>query len=244
MNYFNYNGPFIKMLETIANMLIISFFVLLFSLPVVTIVPSFASGYHTTVHVIFGEGKGHGVFKDFFANYKANLIDGIKLNLIILVAVFFLFVGDYAGWQIYKTGILGTMYFALGILLTFIFATGVIYIIPVLAKFETTVLSYIKLAFYFSSQHMLQSILNVIVLVFLVWVVELFPLALLIVPGLYLDLLRPSCEKMMNEFIIARGDTPVDMVQEEKTETPEERSASDIERELSRKKNRRGKKNA
>ncbi len=240
MNYFNYNSPFIKFLETIANMLIISFFCLLFSLPVVTIVPSLASGYHTTVHVIFGEGKGHGVFRDFFASYKANLWDGIKLNLIILVAVFFLFVGDYAGWQIYKTGILGTMYFALGILLTFLFVTGVIYIIPVLAKFEGTVLTYIRLAFYFSSQHFFQSILNVLMLVFLVWVVELFPLALLIVPGLYLDLLRPSCEKMMNQFIIARGDTPVDKAETGETEnTQEEASSTDIERQLSKKKGKR-----
>ena len=50
----NYNSPFIKMLETVANMLIVTFLWFVFSLPLLTIVASSAALYQTTVKVIFG----------------------------------------------------------------------------------------------------------------------------------------------------------------------------------------------
>ena len=62
----NYNNPFIKMLETIANMLIVTLLWFAFSLPLVTVIASSAALYHTTNKVIFGPKRGNGVFNDFF----------------------------------------------------------------------------------------------------------------------------------------------------------------------------------
>ena len=61
----NYNSPFIKMLETVANMLIVSFFWLVFSLPVITVVPASAALFHTMSKIVFGPGRGNGVFRDY-----------------------------------------------------------------------------------------------------------------------------------------------------------------------------------
>ena len=94
----NYNSPFIRMLETIANMLIVSFLWLIFSLPVITLVSSSCALYHTTNKIIFGPGRGNGVWKDFFESYKLNLIPGIKLTLLVIVAGLFVAEGLWTGY--------------------------------------------------------------------------------------------------------------------------------------------------
>ncbi|MBQ2509542.1 MAG: YesL family protein, partial [Erysipelotrichaceae bacterium] len=85
-----YDSPFIKFLEAIANLLIVTFLWFVFSLPILTVVASSAALYHCTVKVIFGEKKGNGVFRDFFDSYKQNLIPGIKLSLIVIIAMLFI----------------------------------------------------------------------------------------------------------------------------------------------------------
>ena len=105
----NYNNPFIKMLETLANMLIVSFFWLLFSLPVVTIVASSAALFHTTNKILFGPGRGKGVFKDFYDSFKQNLLPGIKLSLIIIICTAFVAEGLWTGYQIWKISIWGML---------------------------------------------------------------------------------------------------------------------------------------
>ena len=132
----NYNSPFIKMLETIANMLIASFLWFVFSLPVLTIVPASAALYHTTDRIIFGPGKGNGVFKDFFDSFKLNLIQGIKLDLLVIAAFLFLAEGLWTGIQIYKLSIWGTLYLVLGILIAVVLITTIVYIPPVLSRFD------------------------------------------------------------------------------------------------------------
>ena len=92
-----YNSPFVKILETIANMLIVSFFWIIFSLPIVTVVPSTAALYHTTNKVIFGPGRGNGVFKCFWDTFKENLKKGLFLSLIIVVALAFIAEGLWTG---------------------------------------------------------------------------------------------------------------------------------------------------
>ena len=114
----NYNSPFIRMLETIANMLIVSFLWLIFSLPVITLVSSSCALYHTTNKIIFGPGRGNGVWKDFFESYKLNLIPGIKLTLLVIVAGLFVAEGLWTGYQIYKINIWGMLYMLLGILVS------------------------------------------------------------------------------------------------------------------------------
>lgn len=228
-----------KMLETVANMLIVSFFCLLFSIPIVTIVPAFAAGYHTMVKVVFGPKKGHGVFRDFFDSYKQNLWPGVKLNLIIMVAVFFLFVGDYAGWQIYKKSAFGAAYFALGILFTITFTSAVVYVPPVLSRFEGTTMTFIRLSLFFASQHLFRSLFYAFLLAALIWMIDFFPLVILILPALYLDLIRPGMEKAMSKFIEDSGLTDVTEEEAEETEEEEEEvSSADLEKNLAKNRKR------
>ena len=218
------------MLETIANMLIVSFFWLIFSLPIFTIVASSAALFHTVSKIIFGQGRGNGVFKDFFASYKLNLISGIKLSAIMVVAGLFVAEGLWTGYQIYKINIWGLLYMILGILITFVVITAFIHIPPVLSKFDAPVSSIIRMAVYFALKKPFRSIIFTLLIVLMYLFVTSFPLALMIVPALYTDLIRPYLEKDMDLFIKENGleEKAEEIAEEEITEVVNE-SLSDLD---------------
>lgn len=235
----NYNSPFIKMLETIANMLIASFLWFVFSLPVLTIVPASAALYHTTDRIIFGPGKGNGVFKDFFDSFKLNLIQGIKLDLLVIAAFLFLAEGLWTGIQIYKLSIWGTLYLVLGILIAVVLITTIVYIPPVLSRFDAPVSSILRLAVYFALRKPLRSLFYLVLFVFLCIAILSFPLALVIVPGLYADLVRTYLEKDLKAFIEENGlEEKKEDEQEEEEEEEEDLSMADLEKDLKKGKRR------
>ena len=161
----NYNNPFIKMLETIANMLIATFLWFVFSLPVLTVVASSCALYHTMTKVVFGPKRGNGVFRDFFDSYKLNLVPGIKLFFIILIAGLFVAEGLWTGYQIYKLNIWGMLYMMLGLIISPIVITTIIYIPPVLSRFVAPILSIIRLSVYFAMKKPFRSICYFILLI-------------------------------------------------------------------------------
>ncbi|MBQ6217740.1 MAG: YesL family protein [Erysipelotrichaceae bacterium] len=234
----NYNSPFIKMLETIANMLIASFLWFVFSLPVLTIVPASAALYHTTDRIIFGPGKGNGVFKDFFDSFKLNLIQGIKLDLLVIAAFLFLAEGLWTGIQIYKLSIWGTLYLVLGILIAVVLITTIVYIPPVLSRFDAPVSSILRLAVYFALRKPLRSLFYLVLFVFLCIAILSFPLALVIVPGLYADLVRTYLEKDLKAFIEENGLEEKQDEQEKEEEEEEDLSMADLEKDLKKGKRR------
>jgi len=219
----DYNSPFIKLLETIANMIIVSLLWLLFSMPVITVVASCSALYHTVNKIIFGPGRGNGVFKDFFESYKQNLVPGIKLTMLFAILAFFIFEGLWTGYQFYKVSILGMLYFGLGIIITLVVGTMVINVAPVLSRFEAPISSIIRMSIYFAMKHPIRSVFNVLLLIAMFWAVEMLPLALVIVPALYTDLIRAPLEKDMLQII--KDNNLVSLVAEEPEAQPAEETA-------------------
>ncbi|MDO4940503.1 MAG: DUF624 domain-containing protein [Erysipelotrichaceae bacterium] len=226
-----------KILETIANMLIVSFFWIVCSIPIVTIIPASVALYHTSNKIIFN-GRGQGVMKDFFNTFKDNILIGVKINLIYLIATFFVFVGDYAAIQIYKWNIFGLLYLILAIIVTLVYAVSLIYIPAVISRFYLKIIDTIRLSLFFAFQNIFISILNVILLAFIVLMIEVVPLVLVIAPALYVDLTRIGIEKKMQKFIednnLQDNLKPV----EEENDKQEEISSTDINSRLARKKSK------
>lgn len=233
----NYNNPFIKMLEAIANMLIVSFLWFIFSLPLVTIVAAGSALYHTTNKVIFGPGRGNGVFRDFYESYKRNLIPGIKLSLLCIIAALFVAEGLWTGYQIWRWNIWGMLYMILGILVSSVVIMAIVNIPPVLSRFDAPVISIIRMAVYFGMKRPLRSIINVILFVMMLLAIESFPLSIVIIPALYTDLIRPSMERDLRIFIEENQlEEAEEEIEEEKENEEEAVSMSDIDASLREKK--------
>ncbi len=232
MGLFNYNNPFIKLLVRMANMIIVSLYWVVCCLPVVTIMPACAALYHTVNKVVFG--NGNGVTREFFKSLKAALKPGVLLSVLTAVVGGLVAFGVYTGLQIWDAGIFGTVYMAAGVLIAFVLLTTLVYIAPALSRFEGNVSVILRLAMYFSMKNQFRSGWYVVLLGLAFWVVDFFPLLLLVVPALYVDLIRGGTEKAMKAYIHDAGldDVETDEPEERPTEAPEEISALELDKML------------
>ena len=231
MGGFRYNNPLIGFLVKIANMMIVSFYWVVCCIPVVTIMPATAALYHSVNKVVFGSGSG--LTRDFFNSLKGAWRPGWALSLLVAAMGGLLYLGIHSALQLWRSGVFGAAYMAVGVLIALILLPAVIYIGPVLAKFEGGVNMVLRLALYFSSKKLLQSIWFVILLVLLGAAVGFFPLLLLIVPALYVDLIRGGVNRRIREFMEREGLSDPDEDAPEAEKSAEEPGAKALDRMLS-----------
>ena len=81
---FDMNGPLMRGLTDLANVILLSCAWLVFCIPVITIGPSTAALYYVTQKIIQGENPS--IFRCFWKSYRDNLKQGIVLTLIFGVA--------------------------------------------------------------------------------------------------------------------------------------------------------------
>ena len=179
------------------------------------------------------------MFKDFFDSYRNNLIPGIKLSLLVLIAGLFVAEGLWTGYQIWRINIWGMLYMILGLLVSAVVICTIVYIPPVLSRFDAPILSIIRIAVYFAMKKPLRSICYLLLLGALVLSIYAFPLALVIVPALYADLIRTYLEKDMLEFIAQNNLEELSETDEEDVpEDDNEESSVDLDKRLTRRKDR------
>ena len=203
MGLFRYDNPFIVLMVRIANMMIVSFFWVVCCLPVVTILPACAALYYTVAKVIFG--TGNGVARAFFRSFRDALKPGILLTLLVLFFGALIAFGLYTGSRIWAVGMFGTVYMAAGVLIAAVCLPMLVFLPPTLSRFDGGVGMMLRLSMYFSGKKLLRSLWYVVLLAAAFWVVDFFPLLLLVVPALYTDLIRPGVEKTMLSYIQDAG---------------------------------------
>lgn len=201
MGLFNYNNPVIKFMVKAANMMIVSLYWVLCCLPLVTILPACAGLYYATTHAVFKEGSGGGVTRAFFEAFKDACKPGILLSVIFDVLAVLIYLGIITGLQTWQENLFWAFYLAAGLFIAFLLLSALIFLGPVLSRFSAGTVVILRLAFYFSGQHIFRSIRYVLLLVVMVYAVGFFPLLLLIVPALYTDLIHGGVEKSMEAFI-------------------------------------------
>lgn len=203
MGAFQYDNPVMAILARIANMMIVSFLWLLCCLPVVAILPATGALFHTTAKVV--RGDGNGVARDFFTSLKGSLKRGIPLTLACGAAGGLLAFALWYGWQLQKSSMFGAVYFTIGCILAFVWVSVVFYLPFALARFEGGPDMYLRMALYFANRNPLKTILRLALLALAALLVDFYPIALLLLPGLYMDLVCGGIEKQLQRFMEENG---------------------------------------
>ena len=224
-----YDGPLMKFLEAVANMLIVSVLWLLFSLPVVTVVASSAAMYHTVRTIIFGKGNGNGVFRDFFDSFKLNLKPGIILSLITAVSLLFVAEGLWTGYQIFRVSVWGMLYAILAVIVSLSAFSVILLVPPVLSRFVAGPVQIIRLSAYFAMKRPLRNLVSIILFGVFAFAAQFFPYVLFVAPALFADLLRPSLEADFERFIRENGLSGDGEEEEPEEPEAEAESAVDLE---------------
>lgn len=230
MGAFNYNNPIIVFMVRLANMMIVSFYWVLCCIPVVTVLPACAALYHCVTRVVMAGGSG--VTRDFFRSFKAALKPGVALTVIVEIVAALVYLGIRTGMRIWDVNLFGTVYMALGVLVGILCVTILIYLPPVLSRFEGGISIVLRLAMYFSGRRVFVSIWYALLLAMGIWFVDFFPPALFVIPALYTDLIRGGVEKSMKRYIEEAGLVDGEEIREEKTRTDDTPSALELERML------------
>lgn len=203
MGAFRYDNPFMAILVRIANLMLLSFYWVVCCIPVITIIPASAALYHAIAKVV--RGNGSGVTRDFFHTVRQECKSGVLLSLICAAAGALLAYGLFLGNQTRHDGIAGVVYFAFGVALALILAPGVLYIPPTLSRFEGSASVILRLSLYLASQHIFRTLYMLVLLALIVFLVDFYPVLLLILPGVYVDLICTGMEKTMGSYAEAAG---------------------------------------
>lgn len=133
---FNYDNGFWRFMGKAGDMLLLSFFLLIFAIPLVTAGLGFCAVYYVIYKMI--EHENFGTVKNFFKSVKQNLVQGIIITVILLAMGFFLWY-DIAILQAYLqvSGGGAKSYLLCGItgFMVFLYLVLLLYVFPVQARF-------------------------------------------------------------------------------------------------------------
>ena len=173
--FFDIEGRFFGGLTKIADFIILSILVVVFSLPVITIGPAMSAAYYVALKEVKNE-EGY-VFKSFLKAFKQNFKQGFIIELITFGAVGLL---CYDILITYKWAHAEQSTFAnllLYVLLGFlvIVIAMIIYIFPMLAKFDNKTIKLIINSLVMVMKHLPQTIILVVINGFLGYLTITYP---------------------------------------------------------------------
>lgn len=143
---FNLDNPVWNFMGKVADLVILNLLALICSIPIVTIGASWTAMYFVTIRMVRKE-EGY-IIRDFFRSFKENFKQATIIWLIVL-AVAAVFIGDIFIYnmmpdqipKLVMIGVVALSYLALG---------TVVYVFPVLSRFQNTIKNTIKNAFLLS----------------------------------------------------------------------------------------------
>ena len=193
------NNSFMEGLTKFADMVILSVLWLLFSIPVVTIVPATIALYYASVKVV--RRQAGYPFRDFINGFKQNVRQGMGLSVLYLLIGFLL----YTSYDFSKAAVSGTMvskFFVVFWMVSLLLVACVsLYLIPVISRFKLSLISAMRLAVAFSFGNLKTLIPLMFTLAGAVVLMYLWPPAVMAVPCEYCFLLSFSVEKVIISYM-------------------------------------------
>lgn len=203
MGAFRYDNPLMTIMVRIANLMLLSFYWVVCCLPLVTAAPASAALYHSICKVV--RTNGNGVTRDFFRTFKNEFKTGVCLTLICTAAAALLGYGLFLGGQFIGEGIFGIIHFAVGAILVMVLLPTVLYVPPVLSRFRGSASMILRLSLFFSSQHPVRNLVMLVLLALIVFLVDFYPVLLMLLPAVYADMIATGMEKIMNRYAEEKG---------------------------------------
>lgn len=154
---FTYDNPIVNFFSKVLHLIMLGFYWIITSIPIITLGASTAAMYRTAAKVIkYDDGT---VTREYFQCFKENLKSGIKLTalhllLLALLGIFFL------GCSLMEEGsFVRRLYWAFGLLLAVVFLAVSSYLYPLFSRFQFKTFQYFRAGLYLTFRHPLKSIL-------------------------------------------------------------------------------------
>ena len=194
--FFSYDSPRIRGINKIVDCVLLSFFWLLFSTPIITFGAATTALYYT-VNKVIRHDRSH-VWREFWGAFKANF----KQSTIIWLLVAFLYwlmIGNCI--LMYNAG--NTVLLILYLVFVALLTMWVIHLFPHIARFENSTKVILKNCFFLMIRHCGKTFSVLILLVMAIILFLIWPILMFILPVAYnfmaTLLLEPIYRKYMSE---------------------------------------------
>lgn len=169
---FNYDGPLMRGMNRIADLLILNIVYLLCCIPIITIGPATSALYYVTLKMVRDEQDG--VVKEFWKSFKLNFRQAIGLHLLYFVAAFIL-VADawFALHSVQSHGVMNDILLVCACFLSLVLAVSATYAYPLLAKFENTTKRLLKLSLLLAIRHLPTTIALLAITAVPIWLLSI-----------------------------------------------------------------------
>ncbi|SEV82800.1 YesL family protein [[Clostridium] fimetarium] len=174
--FFSIEGRFFGGMTRVADFIILDILVMIFSIPIITIGPALSAGYYVALKEVKNQ-EGY-VVKSFIKAFKQNFLQGFIIELITFGAAGLLYFDlsiTYKWAHSAEQSLFANLlFFVLLGFLVIVFAI-VIYIFPMLAKFDNKTIKLIINSMVMAMKHLPQTIIMVIINGYLVYLTFTYP---------------------------------------------------------------------
>lgn len=163
--FFDIDGRFVRTLTKVADFIILDILIMIFSLPVITIGPALSAAYYVALKEVRDE-EGY-LLKSFWKSFKQNFRQGFIIELIIIAVATLLYYDITIVYRLEYSEpsiIWNLLFYVLLGFLVLVIAT-VIYVFPMLAKFDNKILKLMVNSLLMAVKHLPQTIIMVIITV-------------------------------------------------------------------------------
>lgn len=132
-------------------------------LTILPVIPATTALYYAIVKSVRRE-RSYAI-KEFFRSFKRNFKQGSVFSLIALVFIFVLYIDFRYANELMKAGeTSGSTYFGVFLIIGFLFLAMLVYICPVLSRFDMKIGGILRTSFLMATRHLLTTILLLLLL--------------------------------------------------------------------------------
>lgn len=155
--FFSTDSKLYRFMSKLTDLVKLNILWLVFSIPVVTLGISTIAAY--TVALKMAEGEEGYIGRDFLKAFKDNRKQGIPMSFITVLCLWVV----YLDFQIYRAAEENAFVFLIiGIITAYVFVFSFLYVYPLLARYENTIVNSLKNSFRISMKYFLRSLLLVV----------------------------------------------------------------------------------
>lgn len=161
MKLFSIDSPVYKFMQRLWDVFKLNMLWLLCSLPIITIGISTTAAFKVTLDMV--DDKEGKIAHDFFKAFKENWKQGIPLSFIMIICP----LAVWYDFQIYNALETNSLPFLLlGVFTAFIFTFSLLYLFPLIARYENSVINSLRNSFELSMKFFGRTILLVLIVAF------------------------------------------------------------------------------
>ena len=169
---FDYDNKFFQALEGIANIVILNFLFIICCIPIVTIGASMTATYSVAMSIV--DDREPYIFREFFKKFKENFKQSTIVWIILFLVVVFISVDFYICSLLSNNMICTVLKFVLT-LVSIVLGFVIIYVFPLISKFENSVKNTLVNAILISVQNLPYTIVMLIISLLPIGSLLLFP---------------------------------------------------------------------